>query len=265
MGIYAYPSEIVDFITANVQGTTTKELVLITNAKFSTDFTESKMKSFKTNHKLKSGTPGGWPVGRFSDSYPEEVCNFIENNHIGVGHKNMAEQLNKTFGTSYSTSQMKSYYGRHKLNSGLKGWFPKGNVPPNKGKKGICAPGSEKGWFQKGQVPTNHKPIGSERIDVDGYTLIKIKEPRTWALKHKLIWEEKNGPVPKGYAVIFGDGNKQNLDINNLLLVSRKKLLVMNRNSLIQNETELTKTGAIIADIYMKIGEQNKKRSKQKE
>jgi hypothetical protein len=58
--------------------------------------------------------------------------------------------------------------------------------------------------------------------------------------------------------VIFGDGDKQNIDISNLMLVSRKQLVRLNQNGLIQGDIELTRTGIIIADVMSKIGERRK-------
>ena len=144
-----YPEEVKKFIADNVQGTTTKDLVALVNAEFGPLFTESKMKAYKSNHKLKSGTPKGFPVGYQSDKYPNEVRKFILDNHKGIGSKDMAGLLNQTFGINYKHSQLKGYYANHRLNSGLKGYFPKGHVPANKGKKGISYEGMEATQFKK--------------------------------------------------------------------------------------------------------------------
>lgn len=240
------------FIADNVAGTTTKELVELVNVKFGVDFTENKMKSYKANHNLKSGTPVGKPVGMPTELYPEQIKKFIEDHYIGVGPKGMVDLLNNQFGTTYTRAQMKSFYSNNKIDSGLDGRFTKGLVPYNKGKKGYCAPGCEKSWFKQGSIPINHRPVGSERVDVDGYTLVKTAEPNVWELKHKLIWEEHNGAIPKGHAIIFGDRNKGNFNPNNLILVSRQQLLILNRKNLIQNDAELTRTALIIASLYQK-------------
>jgi hypothetical protein len=99
------------------------------------------------------------------------------------------------------------------------------------------------------------RPVGSERVNVDGYTEIKVSDPNKWRCKHVVIWEAHNGPMPKGYAIIFGDGNKENFELDNLILVSRQQLLTLNRNRLIQNDADLTRTGVIIADLYQKISQ----------
>lgn len=255
-----YSEEIKTFIEQNVEGTTTKTLVDLVNSEFGTDFTENKMKSYKHNNSLKSGTRCGISAGQPTKQYPEKVREFIKKHYVGVGHQGMADLLNKTFGTSYTKGQMKSYYNRFKLNSGLTGYFPEGHVPMNKGKKGISYPGMEATQFKVGQMPVNFRPVGSERISVDGYVEIKVADPRKWRLKHQVIWEKVNGPIPKEHVVIFGDGNRLNLDPDNLILVSKAQLVRLNQKHLIQNDIDLTKTGIIIADISIKVGERKRKR-----
>lgn len=254
-----YPKEVHQFIAQNVEGRTTKELVELVNARFGPIFTEGKMKSYKANHKLKSGTPCGLPAGRPTELYPEEIRKFIEQNHAGVGPKDMAELLNKTFGTNYTQAQMKSYYGNHDINSGLTGHFRKGHTPPNKGQKGYHSPGSEKGWFQKGHDPVNHKPVGSERVDVDGYTLIKTAEPNIWTPKHKVIWEAANGKVPEGHVLTFLDGDKGNITLDNLALITMAESLEITRSGLRSSNPEFTKTGILIAKV--KITRSKRKKS----
>ncbi|APU61225.1 HNH endonuclease signature motif containing protein [Clostridium botulinum] len=187
--------------------------------------------------------------------YTKEQIEFITKNVKGRTNKELTKIFNNNFGLSLKVSQIKSFKKNHKLDSGLNGQFKKGQEPWNKGIKGVYAKGCEKTWFKKGNTPINHRPVGSERITVDGYTEIKVAEPNKWRLKQQLIWEKYNGTIPKGYSILFGDGNKRNFDIDNLILVSRQQLLIMNRNKLIQTDVDLTKTGLIIADIYQKIGQ----------
>ena len=254
-----YPKEVKDFIAKNITGTTTKDLVGLVNAKFGTDFTESKMRAYKKNNKLKSGTPCGLPGGHATKTFPMEIKNFIVENRKGTGPKEMTELTNKKFGTKYTTNQIKAYYKNHKVSSGLNGRFTPGHTPFNKGKKGTG--GWEPTQFKKGHKAHNWVPIGTERINRDGYVDVKIQDgklQKNWKGKHIIIWEQHNGSVPKGHGVIFGDGNNRNFDPDNLILVSRKQLLVLNRNNLIQNDADLTKTAVIIADLYSKIYEKAK-------
>jgi hypothetical protein len=78
--------------------------------------------------------------------------------------------------------------------------------------------------FKKGNKPYNWKPVGSERINIEGYVEVKIAEPRKWELKHRVVWKQINGEFPEGAIVKFKDGNRQNCDIDNLLLTNRLSL-----------------------------------------
>jgi hypothetical protein len=113
-------------------------------------------------------------------------------------------------------------------------------------------------------MPWNYDPVGTERINPDGYVDIKIANPNKWKGKHRIIWEKANGPVPKGYAIIFADGNRRNFKLKNLLMVSRAELSVMNKLGLIYKNSDLTKTGKLIADIKLQIGKRKRGRKKQK-
>ena len=103
-----------------------------------------------------------------------------------------------------------------------KGQFKKGYIPPNKGKKWDEYASKEtqekmrRTCFKKGQIPKNHKPVGWERKTKDGYWEIKVAEPRTFKAKHRLLWEEHHGPIPKGVNIVFIDGNPDNITIENL-------------------------------------------------
>lgn len=80
--------------------------------------------------------------------------------------------------------------------------------------------------FKPGNKPKNYRPVGSERISRDGYIEVKVKEGLFgWALKHRIIWEEARGKVPKGYCLMFKDGNKLNCELDNLELVTMAERL----------------------------------------
>lgn len=182
--------------------------------------------------------------------YEQEHIDFIKA-HQGASAREMAELFTEHFNIHVTKNQMKAVMYRNNISSGKTGRFEKGNIPHSKGKQMSkeqyekCKPT----MFKKGHIPKNHREIGSERITKDGYIEIKIKEPNLWVLKHRLIYEKYYGEIPAGYSVIFGDGDKLNCDINNLILVSRSELLLMNRNKLIKNDSVLTKVGVNIAKL----------------
>lgn len=116
--------------------------------------------------------------------------------------------------------------------TGRTGRFEKGLVPPNKGRKGVCAPGSEKGWFRKGnrtgRANEKWRPIGTERLSKDGYVERKIHDglplQSRWRAVHLIRWEEANGPVPDGHALKCLDGDRTNTDPSNWQAVPRALL-----------------------------------------
>ena len=186
--------------------------------------------------------------------YSEEKIKFLKDNVKGISLQELTNKFNKEFNTDLPTkviSNMKRYLN---LTSGIDTKFKKGQVSWNKGKKMTQEQYEKckKTMFQKGNITYNTRAIGTERIDVDGYTYIKIAEPNKWKLKHRVLWEKENGLIPKGYNLIFADGNKQNLDLDNLVLVSNSELFIMNRNGLYKKNKELTKTGSVIAKVIDK-------------
>ena len=102
--------------------------------------------------------------------------------------------------------------------------FTKGHHPSNKGKKMPPEVYSKvaRTMFKKGQTPVNHRDVGSERVNVDGYIEIKVAEPNRWRLKHRVIWEQVNGAIPRGHNVQFKNHNPMDCRIENLYLISRE-------------------------------------------
>lgn len=108
--------------------------------------------------------------------------------------------------------------------------------------------------FKKGECQGSQyfSPIGSERKIQNGNILVKIAEPNVWKLKHRYIYENKYGKIPKNKMIIFLDGNKNNFDINNLKLIDRNEHLIAIKKDLYFNNKELTETGIIIAKLMNK-------------
>lgn len=134
---------------------------------------------------------------------------------------------------------------------GNKSRFKKGTKPPNYGKK-MSPELYEKcknTMFRKGEKPHNWKPDGSERTDVEGYTMIKVNGK--YIQKHVHIWNQHHGEIPKGSAVIFKDGNRQNLIIENLTLVTRGELML--KNTIQRYDPELQFTMKVLSKLKKKI------------
>jgi hypothetical protein len=90
--------------------------------------------------------------------------------------------------------------------------FKPGSVPWNKGKHYEALGRSIDTQFKPGGTPHTWKPIGSLRINADGYLQRKCSDtrypPRDWVSIHRSVWEAANGPVPHGCVVVFVPGRK---------------------------------------------------------
>lgn len=100
--------------------------------------------------------------------------------------------------------------------------FKPGNVAWNKGMKGLKI-GGEATQFRKGNKPHTWVPVGTEQVR-DGYLWRKVTDHGgrfDWKQVHVMLWEQHNGPVPQGLILVFRDRNKQNIQLDNLELITR--------------------------------------------
>lgn len=257
---HRYTVEQKDFIREIAPGMYNVEIADLFNAKFGTQVTESQIKNFKANHKIQSNVPKKRrtiPEGLFS----KEQVDFISQNVKGLSNQKLVARVNEKFSLSVTTRQLKTWKKNHGFSSGLRG--SEGMDPPNKGTKGKYNVGGNKTSFKKGQRAANYKPVGSERIDRDGYILVKVQDEgpwhKRWRHKHKVIWEKENGPIPRGHAVLLADQNRLNCSPDNLILIPQSKLSILNNKGLLHKHAELTRTGIVIADIYQKISQRKRK------
>jgi hypothetical protein len=98
--------------------------------------------------------------------------------------------------------------------------------------------------------------------------MIKVKErnphtgsPTRFKAKHVVVWEKKHGPVPKGTALIFKDGNVENCRIGNLEIVTRAELLKLNQLGYRKFPSQLKPTVLILAKLKTKTSQLNRKSS----
>ena len=122
----------------------------------------------------------------------------------------------------------KALCNRRGWKTGRTGRMEKGNVPANKGVpcppgKGGKHPNAIRTQFvrgtRRGRANENYKPIGTERVTVDGYVERKVHDglplQSRWKGVHRINWEAVNGPVPDGHFLKCLDGNRANTDAAN--------------------------------------------------
>lgn len=126
------------------------------------------------------------------------------------------------------TPEFLTAMGRENCANGTQSRFQPGHATWNKGISFQAGGASTKTRFPKGHQPHNHRPVGSTRVSADGYIEIKTAEPRTWRHLHRVVWEHHHGPIPRGMAVVFRDGNPANCTPENLATASRRDLMARN-------------------------------------
>lgn len=110
--------------------------------------------------------------------------------------------------------------------------FQKGGLPWNKGIKFDSGGRSHETRFKPGMKPHTWRPVGSERVTVDGVLERKISDTgvtrNDYVPVHRLVWIEHNGPIPAGHVIAFKDGNPANRGIGNLECITRAQLMARN-------------------------------------
>lgn len=106
------------------------------------------------------------------------------------------------------------------------------------------------GVFQKGHIQ-EQCPIGTIHKAAYG-TYIKVKDSMYshisgyaepyWIPIQKKVWQDYYGEVPEGKMVIFLDGNRGNLDIDNLYCIDRRISAIMAANKWYTNSRDHTLT-----------------------
>lgn len=189
--------------------------------------------------------------------WKKEEIQFLKEVAFGKHHCEIVELFNNKFGENISISQLRGVLKRYKIKTGFTGKFEKGKIPWNKKTKGIMK--SNKTSFKNGRLPHNYLPVGTRKLK-GGYIFVKTGHPKEWKLEHRMIWEKRYGKVPKGCVLIFKDGNCLNTNLDNLMLISRRELAVMNHINLrADKNSESTETKVKIAQMLMAIKKSKKR------
>jgi hypothetical protein len=158
----------------------------------------------------------------------------------------LTEAFNRQYGTDYTPMSVDYAMTNRHIRTYRDARFKPGEsrYRPPKGTHG-----SPKTEFKPGHRPGNWRPVGSERINIEGYIEVKTAEPRTWRLKHRVVWEAAHGPIPAGHLIIFADGNRQNCTLDNLVCISNRQNLILNHKNIHGADLESVRTAALIADV----------------
>lgn len=208
-----YTPEINQFIIANRQDFSIKELLQLIRDNFDIQVTQASLQSH-LSRKLKLKGP--------EKKFSAELNHIIRKTTTGRTINQQIQEIKALTGETLSPNQVKGARRRLGLKSGVDLGFKPGGIPANKG-KGMSPEQREKcarTWFPKNHSPANKVPVGTRRYR-KGYWWEKIAEPNKWKQIHVLEWEKHHGPKPKSSIIAFLDGDTSNWHIENLELVTR--------------------------------------------
>lgn len=215
-----------NFIKSNFNKYSTNELLSKFNKKFNTNITWSSIRSRKN----KIGAVNKINVKPlFSISKEEQT--YLLDNYKYKSIQELTNLFNKRFNKGLSTTQIQHLKKKLGITNG------RGN---------------------------RQKPLFSERTDGDGYIILKVRDKqhkgydKNYILKSHYIWEKHYGKIPKGYNLIYLDGNKKNCCIENLALVKNSELVYINHNMKLSKHKDINETSLLIAKLMEKTKEKAK-------
>lgn len=257
------------YLRSIAYGRSCQECTDMINHKFSTTYTKAQIKNYKSNWHITSGKKA-WDFTHSKPRYadPDEIRKFIFDNHKGTSFKDMSKMIKDKFDYDMPATRVKSFYARNHLKNGIDSRFKKGQKSYNKGMKQseyMSRDAIERcsaTRFKPGSVPKNTMPIGTVVKDRDGYIVVKIdnvKKPKNkqvnWIHLHKLLYKFYYGDIPNGYCVFFKNGDINDYSKENLGLISRKELSVMNKKSRINANAEITESYLALTKLEIKAKE----------
>lgn len=257
-----YTASMLEFLEVTFKENSLSETTRLFNFVYGQGKTVGQIRSCLKNNKITCDRAKGELTKGKPLAFTLEQKDWIEQKYKELPISALVEQFNQHFGTTKTVSQVLAFIKNNKMVSGRTGRFENGSVSWNKGMKGLCMGGnSVLTRFKPGVTPVNHRPVGSERVNVDGYIEIKTEEPNIWRQKHRVEWEKVNGPIPAGHVLWFKDNNRLNWQPSNLMLVTRAQHAVVSKMQLHSATGEFKETVVLIADLAMAKTRRSKNKS----
>lgn len=263
---FLYTEEHLDFLRQVAPGKFVYEIVELFNAKFGLNKTRDQMKSCMSNNHIHNGLFHASCPTRGSRNMlttPEQDDAIRKKFHEkGSGTwRDVQKFLQDEYGLDFTLMQIKHILGTRKIRLGTYGRFQAGCNSPFKGKKHTpeALAKMSRTMFKPGNRPHNQLAIGTEIIDGMGYVRVKVGEPNSWKFKSHLIWEQETGETLKpNERIVFLDGNKLNLDFNNLAKVSTAELSGLNLSHGITEFADVTKANLTVVKLVNSIARRRK-------
>lgn len=213
-----YTEEEVEWLKDNVYGVRHEELTRRFNERFGTNVNRYNIRNMLIRRGIKNGLN--------QSDLTKEMKQFVFDNYEGISNQELADRLNAKFGTNFKATKFADFKWANGLRSGYR--FEVENL--------------------------RKKKHLEETLRQDGYTYVKVNDE--WYPKQRYIYEKYKGEIPEGYVVIFRDGNKQNFDLDNLMLADKK--LLSRVASLMTDDKDLNETIILNGKLQIKIEELEK-------
>lgn len=178
--------------------------------------------------------------------YTKEILEFCKEKRKKHSVREVLELLKKELNFETSFWGLQKTLSEHKIRGVNKGHFKNGHPcllkkkpkPPKK---------------KKPRIPHNKRKIGDERVDKDGYIIVKIANPSVWMRKGRYLYEKyHNVKLGRNDFIIFLDGDKRNFNKENLYRVTQEEIAVFNKCFKIHENPEATRAGILLSKIKLK-------------
>ena len=214
------------------------------NIVFNSNFTRSSI-WHKLNRLLSDGVKRQNDRPSFRVRYNEQMIEYLKANIDNYTYQQLAANMSIKFKTNITASSVEHKASRLGIKKSI-----------------VIMTDAKYAVYSSAFIKRKVRPLGYERFD-GNYVLIKIAEPNIWMPKHRYVWIETHGPIPKNCNIIFLDGNRKNCDISNLCMVTNANLGYMNTNKLyVKGSPELTKIGVDLARMNDMVNKKNNRKRK---
>ena len=147
--------------------------------------------------------------------YTAEMTVWLKTHANGTEWSDLAADFNRHFGLSKTPRQIRNHCHDNGIHNGI--------------------------YHARSTTMNKRRPIGSTRLDKDGYVVIKVADPCIWKRAQLVEWEKYHEPIDiRKEMLIFLDGNRQNYQIENLYKIPRKYIGTLNKYNLLQYITSET-------------------------
>lgn len=199
--------------------------------------------------------------------FTDEMKSFIQEYTPGHHYSEIEAAFNEKFpGSPITLSQVKNAITRYGIKTGFTGQFQKGKQPPNKGKKQSeymseeAIERTKATRFTEGHTPKNHRPVGSMRLNADGYNEIKVAEPNKWELYSRYVYRKGRGEIPKGSVLVHLNGISNDDRIENLELMTKSEVARLNQQGLYGKNQQINESAIALARLNDKIGKAKRRK-----